>query len=101
MGGATALPGAVCHGGFGGPELEQETLWTRIQKATVSVHSGHSLYLDGRKQQKIYFSQLFVRKQTFALAGVAQWIECRPANHRVARSGHMPGLWARSPVGVM
>ena len=37
-----------------------------------------------------------------ALAGVAQWIEHRPANQRVASStpslGHMPGLWARSPV---
>ena len=31
-----------------------------------------------------------------ALAGVAQWIECQPANQRVAGSipslGHMPGL---------
>ena len=40
-----------------------------------------------------------------ALAGVAQWTECRPASQRVAGSipsvGHMPGLWARSPVGVM
>ena len=37
-----------------------------------------------------------------ALAGVAQWIECWPANQRVqldSQSGHMPGLWARSPVG--
>ena len=38
-----------------------------------------------------------------ALAGVAQWTECQPANQRVAGSipsqGHMPGLQARSPVG--
>ena len=38
-----------------------------------------------------------------ALAGVAQWIELRPANQRIATSipslGHIPGLWARSPVG--
>ena len=37
-----------------------------------------------------------------ALAGVAQWIEHWPENQRVAglipRSGHMPGLQARSPV---
>ena len=36
------------------------------------------------------------------LAGVAQWIECQPANQRVAdlipSLGHMPELWARSPV---
>ena len=38
-----------------------------------------------------------------ALAGVAQWIECQPANQRVAGSipglGHMPGLQARCPMG--
>ena len=38
----------------------------------------------------------------FALAGVAV-VECRPTNQKVAGSihslGHMPGLWARSPVG--
>ena len=37
------------------------------------------------------------------LAVVAQWIECWPVNQRVAGSvpslGHMPVLWARSPVG--
>ena len=36
------------------------------------------------------------------LAGVAQWIEHQPADQKVAsdsQSGHMPGLWARSPVG--
>ena len=37
-----------------------------------------------------------------SLAGVAQWIERWPGNQRVTGSipslGHMPGLWARSPV---
>ena len=38
-----------------------------------------------------------------ALAGIAQWIECGPGNPRVLVRfpvGHMPGLWARSPVGA-
>ena len=38
---------------------------------------------------------------------MVQWIECQPANQRVASSvrahawvvGQVPGLWARSPVG--
>ena len=34
--------------------------------------------------------------ETFALAGVAQWIECQPVNQTVAGLipglGHMPGL---------
>ena len=37
------------------------------------------------------------------LAGVAQRIECQPVNQSVAgliQSGHMPGLRARSLVGV-
>ena len=37
-----------------------------------------------------------------ALASVAQWIECKPANQKVTGSipsGHVPGLWARSPAG--
>ena len=42
-------------------------------------------------------------KYALALAGVAQWIECWPAEARGcwfdSQSGHMPGLWARSPVG--
>ena len=29
---------------------------------------------------------IFLIKRSFALAGVAQWIECRPANQRVAGS---------------
>ena len=37
------------------------------------------------------------------LAGVAQWTACQPLNQRVTglipSLGHMPGLWARSPVG--
>ena len=37
-----------------------------------------------------------------ALDGVAQWIECQPANQKVlVQSGHMPGLQARSPGRVM
>ena len=47
-----------------------------------------------------YFNAL---KKVSALACVAQWIECQPANQRVASSipslGHMPGLQARSLVG--
>ena len=42
-------------------------------------------------------------KRIMALADVAQWIECRPVNQRVAglipNLGHMPELWIRSPVG--
>ena len=44
-----------------------------------------------------------IRKAEKALAGVAQQTECQPVNQRVTGSisslGHMPGLWARSPVG--
>ena len=40
----------------------------------------------------------FTEKLTFYLAGVAQWIECGPANPSV-QSGHVLGLRARSPVG--
>ena len=45
------------------------------------------------------------KKSVSALAGVAQWIECQPANQGVASLfpslGHKPGLQARSPVGGM
>ena len=45
------------------------------------------------------------REYPSALAGVAQWIECRPVNQKVAGSipslVHIPGLLARSPVGGM
>ena len=37
-----------------------------------------------------------------ALANVAQWVELRPENWDCqfdSHSGHVPGLWARSPVG--
>ena len=41
--------------------------------------------------------------QKCALVGVAQWVECQPVNQRVASpipyQEHMPGLWAKSPVG--
>ena len=36
-----------------------------------------------------------------ALTGVAQWIECQPANLNITGLMHMPGLCARSPVGGM
>ena len=42
-------------------------------------------------------------KTKIALASVARWIECDcgPKGHRFdSQAGHMPGLWARSPVGV-
>ena len=42
------------------------------------------------------------RTAPVALAGAAQWIEDQPAKQRVAGlipSGHLPGLWAMSPVG--
>ena len=49
------------------------------------------------------WSELTLRNDTWALAGVAQWIERPPTNHRIYRfdsqSGSMPGLQARSPVG--
>ena len=40
-------------------------------------------------------------KKNYALAGVAQWIECQPVNQRVtdSQSEHMPGLRARFPEG--
>ena len=45
------------------------------------------------------------KKSVSALAGVAQWTECQPANQGVASLfpslGHKPGLQARSPVGGM
>ena len=45
------------------------------------------------------------RNTEVALAGVAQWIECQPANQRVTGSipslGHMPGLRVRSSVEGM
>ena len=44
------------------------------------------------------------RKYKSGLAGVAQWIECRPANRSCQvdpQSGHMPGLWAKSLVEGM
>ena len=46
---------------------------------------------------------LIIKKQKPTLAGMAEWIECRPANQRVTSSipslGHMPGLRVRSLVG--
>ena len=46
---------------------------------------------------------LEVKENKAALAGVAQWIGvlvCEPKGCRFDyQSGHMPGLWARSPIG--
>ena len=45
----------------------------------------------------------FKKYKHSALADVAQWIELRPAKHKGcwfnSQSGHMVGLWVRSPVG--
>ena len=50
---------------------------------------------------EIYATKTVTAK--LALVGVAQWTECWPAKQRVSSLipslGHMPGLWARSPVG--
>ena len=67
--------------------------WTEIYQNSTSNVSilNFSLYF-------ILFKQIFT-----ALSGIAQWIERRPPRQGVAGSipslGHMPGLWARSPVG--
>ena len=49
------------------------------------------------------YYQTIKKRMEYALAGVAQWIECQPENQRVASSipsiGHMHGLRVRSPVG--
>ena len=56
-----------------------------------------------KKEAKYYRKRECIRlieRLHVALAGVAQWIEHWPVNQRVgSQSGHMPGLWARSPVG--
>ena len=52
---------------------------------------------------KIQHLSLIKKKKSHALTGLAQWIECRPANQKV--TGLMPnqgtflGCGARSPVG--
>ena len=52
----------------------------------------------------LYILALNFQNLPGALAGVAQWIERGPASQRVAGSnpglGRLPGLQARSPVGV-
>ena len=41
-----------------------------------------------------------VKKEEGALAGVAQWTKHWPKGEQFdSQSGHMPGSWARSPVG--
>ena len=43
-----------------------------------------------------------LKSYDIALAGVAQWIECRPVNQKVgwfdSKSGHMPGLCGPGPL---
>ena len=55
------------------------------------------------EQNEINKEIKLLKKNQTGLAGVAHWSEYQPANQRVASSipslGHMPGLWARSPVG--
>ena len=46
----------------------------------------------------------FKNFRKFALAGVAQWIECElqtKLRQFNSQSGHMPGLQARTPVGCV
>ena len=38
------------------------------------------------------------REKQVTLAGMAQWIESK-SHWLDSQPGHMPGLWARSPVG--
>ena len=44
-----------------------------------------------------------MNKNEAALTYVAQWVGCHPAtqrgHHFKSLSGHVPGLWAKSPVG--
>ena len=52
---------------------------------------------------KINHNTLLQKSSELVLAGVAQWIEyqpaCEPKGRQInSQSGHMPGLWARSPV---
>lgn len=58
LGVATAFPGAKCHGGFGGLSLEEGTLWTQRQKATVLVCSAY-YHWAATKQHNIYFLQFW------------------------------------------
>ena len=52
----------------------------------------------------IYIYVYILNCSKVALAGVAQWIECQPVNRGDrwfgSQSEHMPGLRAKSPVGV-
>ena len=55
------------------------------------LYSLHSLKMKGKGHQGT------CRKHPWALAGVAQWIECRPTNHRVA--GSIPSQGTRLGCG--
>ena len=62
---------------------------------TLSCH-----HENGEKKQT--HSGQNIKEGNLALAGVAGWIGCKPLNQKVpswiTKSGHMPGLWARSPA---
>ena len=89
-------------------EINQVTRW-RVTKGRYTVHidlvSKRKERPRDAKQSKEdgsckVFSSAKVKEEG-ALASVAQWIECQPANHRVTGSspglGHMPGLQGQVP----
>ena len=63
----------------------------------------HGEEVAAERAQTIPHSHVVDKNQRGALPGMAQWIECQPANQRVASLilslGYMPGLQARSPGG--
>ena len=77
----------------------KEKLNSHEEEQAESVHTD----MDDVYVQTAAHSETGKTVCDLALAGEAQWIECQPENQRVAgsipRSVHMPGLWARSPVG--
>ena len=83
-----------------GLELSLEG-WQRGGKENIFLTKG--LGLRNAVHVRMYKAEDKTRKA--ALAGVAQWIEHRPADQSChqfnSQSGHMPGLQARSPVGGM
>ena len=71
----------------------------KIKEAFPHHRIKHSWIMNTVPRRKIQ------KGEQMALAGVAQWIEHRPANQRVVGSIPSQGtclrLWARSPVGGM
>ena len=83
------------------------TVFVKLSPSETILWVNRSLFLVN-SQRKFYFSSIYsilqrVKFVLSSLAGVAQWIECLPANQKVTSSipnlGHMPGLRARSQVG--